>query len=211
MSFAEIEKNEFNLNLPRYIDSQEPEDTQDIAGHLCGGIPNCDIAALEKYWPVLPGLKSALFHPLRDSYAQLSILHPQLKQTIYEHPEFVTFTERMNALFAAWRQKSAATLKALQAGSHPKEVIAALAEDLLAHYAGKPLIDKYDVYQHLMDSWAETMQDNCYLIAADGTPNTPGSPRMTSRRWWWTINGSPRWMPPSTVRWSASARRSPSA
>ncbi len=173
VGFAEIEKNEFNLNLPRYIDSQEPEDMQDIAGHLCGGIPNCDIAALEKYWSVLPGLKSALFHPVRDNYSQLSSLHSQLKHTIYEHPEFVAFTARMNALFAAWRQKSAATLKALQVGATgrsplPKEVSAALAEDLLAHYAGKPLIDKYDVYQHLMDYWAETMQDDCYLITADG-------------------------------------------
>jgi type I restriction enzyme M protein len=168
VSFAEIEQNEFNLNLPRYIDSQEPEDIQDIAGHLCGGIPTCDIAALESYWCVLPGLKSALVHPLRDAYSQLSILHSQLKQTIYAHPEFVAFTERMNTLFAAWRQKSAATLKALQAGFHPKEVSAVLAEDLLAHYAGKPLIDKYDVYQHLLDYWAETMQDDCYLIAADG-------------------------------------------
>ena len=56
----------------------------------------------------------------------------------------------------------------MQAGCHPKQVIAALSEDLLAHYAGKPLIDPYDVYQHLMDYWAETMQDDCYLIAADG-------------------------------------------
>jgi type I restriction enzyme M protein len=90
------------------------------------------------------------------------------RQSNYAHPEFVSFTERMNALFATWRQKSAATLKALQAGFHPKEVSTALAEDLLAHYASKPLIDKYDVYQHLMDYWAETMQDDCYLIAADG-------------------------------------------
>src|SRR5439155_20874988 len=49
-----------------------------------------------------------------------------------------------------------------------KEVIAALSEDLLAHYTGKPLIDKYDIYQHLMDYWAEIMQDDCYIIAADG-------------------------------------------
>jgi type I restriction enzyme M protein len=168
VNLAEIERNDFNLNLPRYIDSQEPEDVQDIAGHLCGGIPNRDIAALEQYWSVLPGLKSALFHPLRDNYAQLSILNAQLKQTIYAHPEFVAFTTRMNAVFVAWRQKSTATLKALQAGFHPQEVIAALAEDLLAHYAGKPLIDKYDVYQHLMDYWAETMQDDCYIIAVYG-------------------------------------------
>ena len=62
----------------------------------------------------------------------------------------------------------AVRLKALQAGCHPKQVIAQLSEGLLAHYAGKPLIDPYDVYQHLMDYWAETMQDDCYLIAADG-------------------------------------------
>ncbi|KAA0224680.1 type I restriction-modification system subunit M [candidate division KSB1 bacterium] len=168
VSFAEIEKNEFNLNLPRYIDSQQAEDVQDIAGHLRGGMPNRDIEALEKYWAVLPHLKSALFEPLREDYSQLSISLAQLKRTIYEHAEFVAFTERMNAVFAAWRNKSAGTLKALKAGCHPKEIIAALAEDILAHYAGKPLIDKYDVYQHLMDYWAETMQDDCYLIAADG-------------------------------------------
>src|SRR5205823_910933 len=131
-----IMSNEFNLNLPRYIDSQEPEDMQDIAGHLCGGIPTADVDALEKYWSLLPGLKSALFHPIRDNYAQLSILHSQLKQTIYTHPEFVAFTECMNALFAAWQQKSAATLKALQADCHPKEVVVALSENLLAHYTG---------------------------------------------------------------------------
>src|SRR3989442_6361105 len=141
---------------------------QDSAAPLCGVTPTADVNALEKYWSLLPGLKSALFHPIRDHYSQLSILHSQLKQTIYKHPEFVAFTERMNAHFAAWRQESAATLKALQAGCHPKEVIVALAEDLLAHYTGKPLIDQYDVYQHLMDYWAETMQDDCYLIAADG-------------------------------------------
>ena len=60
------------------------------------------------------------------------------------------------------------TLKELRAGCHPREIIAQLSEGLLAHYADKPLIDPYDVYQHLMDFWAETMQDDCYLIATDG-------------------------------------------
>jgi len=168
VSVEEIERNEFNLNLPRYIDSQTPEDVQDIAGHLQGGIPAADVDRLQRYWAVCPSLKSTLFHPLRSGYSQLSILHSHLQQSIYEHPEFTTFIADMNAHFAAWRQASVATLKALQAGCHPKEVVVALAEGLLAHYAGKPLIDPYDVYQHLMDYWAETMQDDCYLIAADG-------------------------------------------
>ncbi len=166
--FTEIEHNEFNLNLPRYIDSQTQEDVQDIAGHLQGGIPSADVDALEQYWAICPGLKSTLFHPLRPNYSQLSTHHSQLKQTIYQHPEFTAFIAGMNAHFAAWRQTSGAMLKALQAGCHPKEIIAQLSEGLLAHYAGKPLIDPYDVYQHLMDYWAMTMQDDCYLIAADG-------------------------------------------
>ena len=74
----------------------------------------------------------------------------------------------MNTLFADWQAKSAQTLKALQPGCHPKQLIADLAEDLLAHYTGQPLISAYDVYQHLMDYWATVMQDDAYLIAADG-------------------------------------------
>jgi type I restriction enzyme M protein len=165
---AEIEHNEFNLNLPRYIDSQTPEDLQDIAGHLQGGIPAADVDALQRYWAVCPQLRHTLFKAGRPGYVDLAVEKSAIKSAIYEHPEFTTFIAGMNAHFAAWRQTSVGTLKALQAGCHPKEVIAALAEGLLAHFAGKPLIDPYDIYQHLMDYWAEIMQDDCYLIAADG-------------------------------------------
>ena len=166
--FEEVEQNEFNLNLPRYIDSQTPEDMQDIAGHLQGGIPTADIDALENYWTICPGLRQSLFTESRPGYFDLAVEKSAIKSAIYEHHEFVAFIAGMNAHFAEWRQASQATLKALQPGCHPREVIVALAEGLLAHYTGKPLIDPYDVYQHLMDYWAETMQDDCYLIAADG-------------------------------------------
>ncbi len=164
----EIEKNEFNLNLPRYIDSQTPEDLQDIAGHLQGGIPAVDIDALERYWTVCPKLRHTLFKKRRPGYLDLAVEKAAIKPAIYEHPEFATFIAGMNSHFDAWRKKSAAALKALKAGCHPKEVIGGLSEGLLAHYAGKPLIDPYDIYQHLMDYWAGTMQDDVYLIAADG-------------------------------------------
>jgi type I restriction enzyme M protein len=165
---AEIEKNEFNLNLPRYIDSQQGEDLQDIEGHLKGGIPAADVDALQRYWAVCPQLRKALFKECRPGYLSLAVDKTAIKPAIYEHPEFAAFITGMNAMFAVWRAKSAKTLKALQPGCHPKAVIADQAEDLLAHYTGKPLIDKYDVYQHLMDYWATTMQDDAYLIAADG-------------------------------------------
>ncbi len=164
----EIERNEFNLNLPRYIDSQEPENLQDIEGHLRGGIPAADIDALQRFWDVCPQLRHTLFRENRPGYLDLAVEKTAIKPAIYEHPEFAAFIAGMNDHFAAWRARSAETLKALQTGCHPKQEIAALAESLLAHYADKPLIDAYDIYQHLMDYWAETMQDDCYLIAADG-------------------------------------------
>jgi type I restriction enzyme M protein len=164
----EIEKNEFNLNLPRYIDSQQAEDLQDIEGHLKGGIPVADVEALQRYWAVCPQLKQTLFKNNRPGYLDLAVDKVAIKPAIYEHPQFADFITGMNAHFAAWRKKSAETLKLLQVDCHPKEVIAALAEELLIHYTGKPLTDPYDVYQHLMNYWAETMQDDCYLIASDG-------------------------------------------
>jgi type I restriction enzyme M protein len=164
----EIEKNDFNLNLPRYIDSQQAEDLQDIEGHLQGGIPERDVDALCRYWKVCPNLRQVLFKANRPGYADLAVHKAAIKSTIYGHPDFAVFITGMNAHFAKWRQKSARTLRELKSGSHPKEVIGTLSEDLLAHYTAQALIDKYDVYQHLMDYWAGTMQDDCYLIAADG-------------------------------------------
>ena len=105
----------------------------------------------------------------RPGYLHLAVDKQSVKPTIYQHPEFAHFIERMNEHFAEWRELSSAALKTSQAGAfHPKDLIHQMSESLLAWYAGKPLIDNYDVYQHLMDYWAEIMQDDCYLIAADG-------------------------------------------
>lgn len=173
VSFADIERNEYNLNIPRYIDSQQVEDIQDIDAHLHGGIPAVDIEALNPYWEVYPQLKQALFKHNRAGYFDLAIAKDAIKSTIFTHPDFIGFSYDMNQLFAQWRDRGHVKLMALQKGLHPKQWIHELAEDLLNHYADIPLIDKYHVYQHLMDYWTETMQDDCYLIAADGWQATP--------------------------------------
>lgn len=166
--FEEIEQHEYNLNLPRYIDSLLAEDTQDIDGHLRGGIPVRDIEALDKYWSVCPQLRNALFKANRSGYVDLAVEKADIKSSIYNHPEFVDFIALMNGHFAEWQERVSKRLKILEPGFHAKELIVELGEDLLNHYLNKPLIDAYDVYQHLMDYWAETMQDDCYLIDADG-------------------------------------------
>lgn len=164
----EIEKNDFNLNLPRYIDTQEAEDIQDIGGHLHGGIPTRDIDALEDYWQICPELRAALFKPNRTGYHDLLVEAAELKPTIHGHPQFAGFISGLEKHFAAWRKSASSSLKKLRLDCLPKEIIHDLSENLLAHAEGQPLIDPYSVYQHLMDYWASTMQDDCYLIAADG-------------------------------------------
>ncbi|MEN9490908.1 MAG: hypothetical protein RJA63_1357 [Pseudomonadota bacterium] len=168
VGFDEIEKNDYNLNLPRYIDSTQAEDLQDIEGHLKGGIPVADVEALAAYWAVCPELKAHLFKPNRAGYVDLAVEKSAIKTSIYAHPQFTSFLAGMNAHFDSWRAQWVPRLKALQPGFHPKELIVEIGESLLTHYSGKPLVDAYDIYQHLMDYWAETLQDDAYLIAADG-------------------------------------------
>jgi len=164
----EIAKNDFNLNLPRYIDTREAEDIQDIGGHLHGGIPTRDIDALGDYWKLCPDLRVALFAPNRAGYHDLLVPAAQLKATIHGHPQFAAFIDGLKTHFEKWRASASASLRQLKRDCLPKEVIHGHSEALLAHAEGQPLIDPYAIYQHLMDYWAATMQDDCYLIAADG-------------------------------------------
>jgi type I restriction enzyme M protein len=165
-------KNDFNLNLPRYIDSAEPEDLQDIDAHLRGGFPERDIddpVRLQHYWKTLPGVRSVLFgNAGRPGYCQLRLPVSQVKPAIFDHPEFAAFQGSATALFTEWKKSNIPRLKAFTRGGHPKQLIETIAEHLLAAFKTAPLLEAYDLYQHLMDYWAETMQDDCYLIAAEG-------------------------------------------
>jgi len=169
VSVTAIEANEFNLNIPRYIESQETEDIQDIEAHLVGGIPTADINALQRFWDVYPTVKDALFQSSkRPNYSSLKVSKDEIKTTIFEYPEFVAFSTHMDTLFTEWKTETTHTLKALTQGFNPKELIHHLSENLLMQYQHKALIDPYDMYQHLMSYWFEVMQDDTYLITQDG-------------------------------------------
>ena len=104
-------KNEFNLNLPRYVDSSEPEDLQDIDGHLRGGIPMRDVDAVAAYWRVIPSVRGVLFESAdRTGYLQLKPALADVKRTILEHPEFSMFQKTVEKLFADWRSAYTPTL-----------------------------------------------------------------------------------------------------
>lgn len=169
VSLTDVEANEFNLNIPRYIESQDIEDIQDIEAHLLGGIPNADVNDLNHFWEVYPNVKHALFTPSsRADYSSLKVEKEDIKATIFEHPEFIEFSKNMDGLFSEWKTETTNVLKDLTKGFNPKELIHTISENLLLQYNDKPLIDKYDMYQHLMSYWFEVMQDDCYIITQDG-------------------------------------------
>jgi type I restriction enzyme M protein len=169
VSNEEIKKNEYNLNLPRYIDTQEAEDIQDIEAHLKGGIPDADITALSAYWDICPTLKNSLFKTNgRKGYSELLITSDEVKKTIFGHSEFETFRKKVMDSFAKWQKNSTSFLKTISNTDHPKAIIQKISDDLLGSYSDLQLIDKYDVYQHLMNYWEEVMQDDAHIITIDG-------------------------------------------
>ena len=163
---AEIAGNEYNLNIPRYIDSSDPEDLHDLSGHLQGGIPNRDIDALERFWEVFPNLRAELFSAARNGYSKSLVASNQIKSTILNHSEFQAFAKSSLEPFTSWFER--ASLDAVQIGDSPKAIIQRISEDLLASYAEAPLLSKYDIYQILMDYWAEVMLDDVFVLAQVG-------------------------------------------
>jgi type I restriction enzyme M protein len=164
--------NDFNLNIPRYIDSGEPEDLHDLDAHLNGGIPARDVDALGHYWAVFPSLRDELFQTNgRPGYLEPKVPSQQVKATILNHPEFQAYKARVAKIFDAWRQAHEPRLRSLQQAANPKDIIRELSEDLLVRFGELPLLSRYDVYQRLMDYWSDVMQDDVYLIAADGWAN----------------------------------------
>ena len=161
--------NDYNLNIPRYIDSSEPEDLHNLDAHLKGGIPDRDIDALGAYWAVFPSLRRALFEGNgREGYSEARVEADQVKSAVLSHEDFKSYVARVAKIFDGWHEAHGLLCRGLEINTAPRRVIHSLSEGLLSCFADLPLLDPYNVYQRLMDYWDETMQDDVYLISADG-------------------------------------------
>lgn len=166
---AEIKEKEYNLNIPRYIDSTEAEDLQNIEAHLLGGIPDRDIEELKKYWDVYEGMRGHLFKPFgRTGFSTLRVSKDAIKQEIFSHSSFLANSDRVNQVFQNWKSANLEACLSIGPDVKLKEFIHFLSEALLNAFSNLRLLDPYDVYQHMMDYWMEIMQDDVYLLVADG-------------------------------------------
>ena len=164
----EIEvKNEYNLNIPRYIDTSEVEDLQNIEAHLHGGIPMEDVDSLNQYWEQFPNLKEKLFSKLRDGFYKLNIDKDEVRKTIYNDEQFASYSKKVDKAFSKWKAFADEKLRAMNKNVKPKELIIELSNKLISEFEMVELIDKYDVYEVLLEYWQEVMLDDTSLICSD--------------------------------------------
>lgn len=162
------EVNDYNLNIPRYIDSSGPEDVQDLMAHLHGGIPSRDVESMGDYWAALPLLKTELFCPMRAGYSELAISAAEVQATIGNADEVVAFRNGTTEAVNRWWAQHVADLGAVDSTTRPSDLIESLSETLLAVFRVRPLIDEYAVYERLMSYWNGVMHDDVALIMGAG-------------------------------------------
>ena len=169
VSITDIIDNDYNLNIPRYIDSSLNQDIQDLNAHLNGGIPNYDIENLAEYWQVFSNLKNTLFEQSkRKGYYQPKIAPCEVKNTILNSEEFSTFKKQILKHYQSWKIQSNEQLYNLSADKNIKDLIHEISENLLVNFSYVKLLNKYDIYQILMSYWQDIMQDDVYLITVNG-------------------------------------------
>jgi type I restriction enzyme M protein len=161
-------KNDYNLNIPRYIDSSVPEDIQDLHAHLHGGIPERDLDALGGYWDAFPSLRNTLFGSNRPGYSDLAIEVSDVGQAVLDSDEFKKFATDVRGKVDDWFAAHRPILQGISEQTIPNELIAHVADDLLARFRSTPLLDEYDVYEQLMTYWHAVIHDDVSLVMSEG-------------------------------------------
>ncbi|WP_431986216.1 type I restriction-modification system subunit M [Streptomyces griseoflavus] len=174
-------KNDYNLNISRYIDSSEPEDIQDLHAHLQGGIPNRDLDALQPYWDAFPSLRAELFKPLRDGYSELTVNKTDIHGKITGSSEYQAFTQGTADTVASWWANKREALAGITSATRANDLIHDISEALLDAFRPRPLIDEYGVYEQLMSYWNASMHDDVALIVSAGWDDA-AKPRL-ARTW----------------------------
>ena len=169
VSIKDIENEEYNLNLPRYIDSFDNEVVQDIRAHLFGGIPKVDIDRLSKYWNIAPKLRNKLFNNnKKDGYLDLMVNKNDINEEITNSEEFINYSVNLKKKVNIWEQENKNLLYSININSNVKQIIDTLADNILNTFNDDELIDKYEAYEYLMEYFNDTLKDDFYLIIENG-------------------------------------------
>lgn len=167
----EIVKNDYNLNIPRYIEARDTEIVQNIEAHLKGGLPKHDIDQLSDYWKALPTLKDELVKDQGNGYYAWAVSREQIDGIINDNEDYQTqqATLKHHCRTDFMEQWQETIYDLAESSEKPKDLIERMGQSIRNLFGeGNLLVDEYDAYEQLMNYWAETMQDDVYMIMADG-------------------------------------------
>ncbi len=180
VSRDEIRANDYNLNIPRYVDSSEAPETWDIYASMFGGIPYSEIEELSEYWDAFPGLKEDLFTKDSEAYASLAV--SDVKAAIKNHEDVERFRTNFTAKFSGFREfLDRELLEDVESVEGAKEENL-ISEEIFSRLEEIPLVDKYEAYQLLDDEWKEIAVD-LEIIQTEGFDATKAvDPEMTMKK-----------------------------
>ncbi|WP_320129599.1 type I restriction-modification system subunit M [uncultured Sphaerochaeta sp.] len=180
VSKEEIRKNEYNLNIPRYVDSSDASEKWDIYSLMLGGIPENEINDLQDYWEAFPGLQDKLFAKADGPYRTLAV--KDIKETVMSHPSIIRFVESFSRAFDGFGDR---LRNDLVFGMQDLNIIneeSVISDDIFSRLKGIPLVDKYDVYQLLDDEWASITIDLEILQTEGFDSSRKVDPRMIMKK-----------------------------
>lgn len=176
----EIRSHDYNLNIPRYVDSSDAAESWDLYSSMFGGIPKCELDHLEEFWKGFPGLRSALFTETGTPYVEPKV--DDFAKAIGEHAEVQSCTEQFSTAFAdfnPWlRGELIDQMLTLSIPRHRSVIGEAIFERL----GPLPLIDKYRAFQLLADEWQQIAIDLEILQTEGFEASRVVDPNMVTRK-----------------------------
>lgn len=169
VSRDEIRANDYNLNIPRYVDSSEAPETWDIYASMFGGIPPHEVLELNKYWKAFPSLQENIF--AQNSSGYYSVLHQDVKSVINENVDIVSFKNKYKEAFSDLKNILKQHLISSMDTVNVAKEENVLSENIFSRLQNIPLIDKYNAYQILDDEWFKIAID-LEIIQTEGFTST---------------------------------------
>ena len=152
-----IRQNDYNLNIPRYVDSSEKAESWDIYASMFGGIPESELQDLQQYWQAFPNLKTSLFKAVNSGYCQLNA--DDLNETIKNHPDIIAFKQNYRQAFADFNNYLESELVDNAAQVNISKEVTNISDNIFARLQSVPLVDRYEAYQLLDDNWKDIAID----------------------------------------------------
>ncbi|EAG9544265.1 type I restriction-modification system subunit M, partial [Listeria monocytogenes] len=167
-SREEIVENDYNMNIPRYVESIDKEIPHDVDAHLYGGIPQANIDELKTLQTTVKNVLDSALKPIRDGYVQLEKTIDELTNEVLTDKNITTksdiIREKSEAFIELYWKKLHEINNIVDVNPLMEEMLVNIKE-LLSSFDG---IDVYDGYQVIAEVWKNSLTHDAELIAGGG-------------------------------------------